>query len=218
MASFLDPLLRSGESSLALTNTRHNRVVARTLLTAFDSKSRRQGLLHHASLPDDSALIIAPSSAIHTFPCAFVIDVVHRRDVRVLKLRRDMPPRVAVASLACVCRPRARRWRSRANGYPASDTLPDRRGLRLIEKLPGARRTAGQIDESSAPLQRGCEDKHSGIVARRDVALRHRHCSTEGMPDRRRDKRFRLMNGRSHCEMFSRCHRAAAWLKTSGSP
>jgi uncharacterized membrane protein (UPF0127 family) len=99
MASFLDPLLRSGASSLVLTNTRHNRVVARTLLTAFDSKSRRQGLLQHASLPGDSALIIAPCSAIHTFFMRFVIDVAFvARDGRVLKLRRDMPPRRIAAA------------------------------------------------------------------------------------------------------------------------
>jgi uncharacterized protein len=99
MASFLDPLLRSGGSSLALANTRHHRIVARTLLTAFDSKSRRQGLLQHAFLPDDSALIIAPSNAIHTFFMRFVIDVAFvARDGRVLKLRRAMPPRRVAAA------------------------------------------------------------------------------------------------------------------------
>ena len=99
MASFLDPLLRSGGSSLALTNTRDNRVVARTLLTAFDSKSRRRGLLQHTFLPDDSAMIIAPSNAIHTFFMRFVIDVAFvARDGRVLKLRRDMPPRRVAAA------------------------------------------------------------------------------------------------------------------------
>jgi uncharacterized protein len=99
MASFLDPLLRAGGSSLALTNTRHNRVVARTLLTAFDSKSRRQGLLRHDFLPEDSALIIAPSNAIHTFSMRFVIDVAFvAKDGRVVKLRRDMPPRRIAAA------------------------------------------------------------------------------------------------------------------------
>jgi uncharacterized membrane protein (UPF0127 family) len=99
MASFLDPLLRSGGSSLALTNTRHNRIVARTLLTAFDSKSRRQGLLRHDFLPEDSALIIAPSNAIHTFFMRFVIDVAFvAKDGRVVKLRRDMPPRRIAAA------------------------------------------------------------------------------------------------------------------------
>jgi uncharacterized protein len=99
MASFLDPLLRSGGSSLALTNTRHSGIVARTLLTAFDSKSRRQGLLRHDFLPEDSALIIAPTNAIHTFSMRFVIDVAFvAKDGRVVKLRRDMRPRRIAAA------------------------------------------------------------------------------------------------------------------------
>ena len=99
MTSFLDPLLRSGGTPLALVNGRNDRIVARTLLTAFDSASRRQGLLRHDSLPDDSALIIAPTNAIHTFFMRFAIDVAFvARGGRVLKLRRDMKPwRMAAA-------------------------------------------------------------------------------------------------------------------------
>ena len=94
MTSFLDPLLRSGAASFALINTRHNRVVARTLLTAFDSRSRRKGLLGHDSLPDGSGLIIAPSQAIHTFSMRFAIDVAFvSKDGLVLKVRRAVPPR-----------------------------------------------------------------------------------------------------------------------------
>lgn len=93
MKSFLSPLLRSSESSFELTNTRNNRIVARTLITAFDSASRRQGLLKHDSLPAGSALIIAPSSAIHTFSMRFAIDVAFvSRDGQVLKVRSAMPP------------------------------------------------------------------------------------------------------------------------------
>ena len=93
MKSFLSPLLRQGAPSFALTNTRHNWVVARTLLTAFDSKSRRTGLLGRDSLPEGCALIIAPSQAIHTFSMRFAIDVAFvARDGRVLKVRRAMRP------------------------------------------------------------------------------------------------------------------------------
>ncbi len=93
MKSFLGPLLRSSDSSFALTNTRNNRIVARTLITAFDSASRRQGLLKHDSLAEGSALIIAPSSAIHTFSMRFAIDVAFvSRDGRVLKVRSALPP------------------------------------------------------------------------------------------------------------------------------
>ena len=100
MKSFLSPLLRPGASSLALTNTRHHRIVAHTLLTAFDSSSRRKGLLGRDSLPEGSALIIAPSQAIHTFSMRFAIDVAFvSRDGLVLKVRQAVPPRRIVVSL-----------------------------------------------------------------------------------------------------------------------
>jgi uncharacterized protein len=94
MKSFLSVLLQRPASSLALTNTRHQRIVARTLLTAFDSKSRRTGLLNHDTLPEGSALIIAPSQAIHTFSMRFSIDVAFvAKDGLVLKVRHRVPPR-----------------------------------------------------------------------------------------------------------------------------
>ena len=100
MQSFLSPLLRPGGASLALTNTRHHRVVARTILTAFDSKSRRTGLLEHDSLPEGSALIIVPSQAIHTFSMRFSIDVAFvSKDGVVLKVRQAVPPRRIAVSL-----------------------------------------------------------------------------------------------------------------------
>jgi uncharacterized membrane protein (UPF0127 family) len=120
MTSFLSPLLRSGASSFALTNTRHHRIVARTLLTAFDSKSRRTGLLDHDSLPEGSALIIAPTQAIHTFSMRFSIDVAFvARDGLVLKIRPAVPPRriaVSLRAFAVVELP--------AGALEASDTKP----------------------------------------------------------------------------------------------
>ena len=99
MTSFLDPLLRSRGTPFALTNSRSDRIVARTLLTAFDSASRRQGLLRRDALPEESALTIAPTSAIHTFFMRFAIDVAFvAQDGRVLRLRCDMGPwRMAAA-------------------------------------------------------------------------------------------------------------------------
>ena len=118
MKSFLSPLLRRGGVPLALTNTRHDRIVARTLLTAFDSKSRRKGLLDHETLPEGSALIIAPSQAIHTFSMRFAIDVAFvSKDGRVLKVRPAVPPRriaVAVRAFAVIELP--------AGALEASDT------------------------------------------------------------------------------------------------
>ena len=99
MKSFLNPLLRSSVGSFALTNTRNGKVVADTLSTAFDSVSRRRGLLKHDSLPEGHALIIAPSNAIHTFWMRFAIDVAFvTREGRVVKVCSTVVPwRIALA-------------------------------------------------------------------------------------------------------------------------
>jgi len=92
MKSFLDPLLRKSAPPLVLTNSRTNQIVASTLVPAFDSASRRRGLLKHDGLPEGSALVIAPTNAIHTFFMRFAIDVAFvSRDGRVLKVRKAMP-------------------------------------------------------------------------------------------------------------------------------
>ena len=120
MKSFLSPLLRSASSPHALTNTRHGRIVARTLLTAFDSKSRKKGLLGRDSLPEGTALIIAPCQGIHTFSMRFAIDVAFvAKDGRVLKVRQAVPPRriaVALRAFAVIELP--------AGALGASDTRP----------------------------------------------------------------------------------------------
>lgn len=99
MASFLTPLLRNPHAAHTLVNARTGDVVARRLLTAFDSASRRKGLLGMDSLPDATALIIAPSNAVHTFFMRFPIDIVLlAKDGRVLKVRHAVPRRrIAIA-------------------------------------------------------------------------------------------------------------------------
>lgn len=99
MPSFLSPLLRAGDSVFLLTNARNDRIVAETVLTAFDSESRRKGLLGRDSLAEGSALIIAPTSAIHTFSMRFAIDVLFvAKSGRVLKCRHELRPgRIAAA-------------------------------------------------------------------------------------------------------------------------
>jgi uncharacterized membrane protein (UPF0127 family) len=68
-------------------------------MAAFDSKSRRRGLLGHDSLSEGSAMVIAPCNAVHTFFMRFPIDIMFvARDGRVLKVRRDVRPwRLAAA-------------------------------------------------------------------------------------------------------------------------
>ncbi len=100
MKSFLSPLLRAGATDYVLENLRTGHVVADRLLTAFDSASRRQGLLGRDSLPAGAALIIAPSNAVHTFFMRFPIDVAFvRRDGRVIKVRSTVRPWRITASL-----------------------------------------------------------------------------------------------------------------------
>lgn len=100
MKSFLSPLLRTAAADHVLENVTTGRVVADRLLTAFDSASRRQGLLGRDGLPAGSALIIAPSNAVHTFFMRFPIDILFvGRDGRVIKMRSAVRPWRMTASL-----------------------------------------------------------------------------------------------------------------------
>jgi uncharacterized membrane protein (UPF0127 family) len=69
------------------------------LESAFDSASRKRGLLGRDGLPPAHALVIAPCSGVHTFRMRFPIDVIYAaRDGRVVKLRPDLRPgRISLA-------------------------------------------------------------------------------------------------------------------------
>ena len=49
--------------------------MADRLVPAFDSQTRRTGLLKHTSLDEGEAMIIAPTSAVHTWFMKFDIDI-----------------------------------------------------------------------------------------------------------------------------------------------
>ncbi len=92
-AHFLAPLLRPGWGACTLNIEGRNVTLATTILTAFDSKSRRRGLLGQSGLDEDAVLIIAPCSAVHTFRMQFPVDLVYvRTDGRVIKLRPEVGP------------------------------------------------------------------------------------------------------------------------------
>lgn len=74
--SFLGPILRSPSDRFILRNERSGRTLATAIETAFDSASRRKGLLGRDRLDEGAVLIIAPSNAVHTFFMRFPIDVV----------------------------------------------------------------------------------------------------------------------------------------------
>ena len=68
-------------------------------MPAFDSRSRRDGLLGHDVFDEGHAMIIAPSNAIHTFFMRFPIDIAFvTRAGRVVKTCRGVKPwRMAAA-------------------------------------------------------------------------------------------------------------------------
>lgn len=96
---FLRPLLDAPHETWLLTNARTAGVLARTIETAFDPKTRNRGLLGRAELPAGSAMILAPCSGIHTFFMQFSIDVAFvARDGRILRTRSTLQPwRMAIA-------------------------------------------------------------------------------------------------------------------------
>jgi len=98
-ASFLSPLLR-GQGPRCLANERTGQVIASDVRTAFDSETRRVGLLKDTFLPEETALVIAPTNAIHTFFMKFDIDVAFvARDGRILKVSAALRPWRMAASL-----------------------------------------------------------------------------------------------------------------------
>jgi uncharacterized membrane protein (UPF0127 family) len=93
MKSFVNSVLDSPDVPHRLMNTENGAVIAGLVSTAFDSASRRRGLLGRESMPAGCALIIAPTNAIHTWFMRFDIDVAFvDKTGRILKVRHSMPP------------------------------------------------------------------------------------------------------------------------------
>ena len=100
MPSFLSPLVKGDPKAFRLITRRTGAVIADTLLVAFDSRSRRTGLLKHKLLPTGHALIIAPCNSIHMFFMKFAIDVAFvAKDGTILKIRQRIRPWRMAASL-----------------------------------------------------------------------------------------------------------------------
>ncbi len=97
-AGFLEPLLKRDVAPQQLVNLTRGTVLAGRVEGAFDSASRKHGLLGRDGLDGESALVIAPCSGVHTFFMRFPIDVLFvARDGRVRKVRRSVAPwRVAI--------------------------------------------------------------------------------------------------------------------------
>ena len=93
MAHCLAPLVREPQGRYGLWNVRTGQPVATTVVAAFDSSSRRQGLLGREGLGAGEALILAPCSTIHTAFMRFPLDLVFLdRTGRVLKTSAGVRP------------------------------------------------------------------------------------------------------------------------------
>jgi uncharacterized protein len=91
VASWVNPLLREPTTRFRLVNARTGAVIADSVAGAFDSATRRRGLLGRDSMAAGEGLIIAPTNAIHTFFMRFEIDVAFvNREGRILKVRPSM--------------------------------------------------------------------------------------------------------------------------------
>jgi uncharacterized membrane protein (UPF0127 family) len=91
-AGFLRPLLAGSDTRCALRNQRNGRLLAQRVLRAFDSRSRRTGLLDRTGIGDE-AMIIAPTNLVHTWFMRFAIDIAFvARNGTVLKTYEAVPP------------------------------------------------------------------------------------------------------------------------------
>jgi uncharacterized membrane protein (UPF0127 family) len=133
MATFLSPLAARPDAGLVLRNARTGRVVAHRLLPAFESQTRRTGLLKHTSLADGEAMIIAPTNAVHTWFMKFDIDIAFvTRDGRVLKARDTVRPwrmTGAFGGFAVI--------EMKAGSFASADTVRGDR-LEIVEPQPSA--------------------------------------------------------------------------------
>ncbi len=117
---FLSSLLAAGPATWRLVNARTGSTLADRIETAFNSASRRRGLLGRATLPAGFALVIAPCNAVHTFGMKTAIDVVFAaRNGRVVKVREVVVPQRVTAA-----------WR----------------GFATVELPPGAVAAAGGVE------------------------------------------------------------------------
>ena len=91
--SFLSPMLTARGHPFVLRDLDSDTILATAVEAAFDSLSRRRGLLGRTEFVNGAALIIAPCSAIHTCFMRMDIDVVFvARGGRTLKTYSSLRP------------------------------------------------------------------------------------------------------------------------------
>lgn len=121
---FFRPFFGTSPAQHSLINQRSGVTVAATVVTAFDSASRRRGLLGLAAMPAGQAMIIAPSSAIHTWSMRFAIDVAFiTKTGRIVKIRSNVPPRRIAASFGAFAVIELASGTLEASGTTTGDTV-----------------------------------------------------------------------------------------------
>lgn len=122
-AGFLSPLVRRESKALRLVRA-DGLVLADRIEVAFDSRSRRHGLLGRDGLEPGGALIIAPCNAVHTWFMRFAIDLwFTARDGRILKVCEDVAPWRTAGSLKGFAVVELAAGRSRALGMRPDDVV-----------------------------------------------------------------------------------------------
>ena len=120
---FLSPLLQP-HATCRLVNRRNGKVVAHDLSVAIDSASRRKGLLGRDSMVQGSAIVIAPTNAIHTWFMRFDIDVAFvTKDGRILKIRHRLRPWRVFASMRAFAAIELPAGALESSGTESGDTL-----------------------------------------------------------------------------------------------
>jgi uncharacterized protein len=93
VAHCLSALVREPQGRFGLWNLRTGDAIATRVVAAFDSGSRRQGLLGRRGLLAGEALVLAPCSSVHTAFMRFPLDLIFvSRDGRVVKTSPGVRP------------------------------------------------------------------------------------------------------------------------------
>jgi len=152
MSHFLRPLLEPQQEA-KLVVERTGALFAAVLETAFDSATRRRGLLGREDLPAGQALVLAPCNAVHTFRMRFPIDVVFvARDGRITKIVERLAAWRAAASFSAFAT-----IELRAGAVDGRDVIVgDRLALRITNDDLRSRR-----DIRLVPGRRGCSQQSS---------------------------------------------------------
>lgn len=170
-STFLEPLIGQDAGRAELINAGQGSVLATRVEPAFDSKTRKRGLLGRTTIPEDFALIIAPCSAVHTIGMRTPIDLVFvTRNGTVTKTQRAVKPwRISASLRAFAVIEAAPGWIDR-HGIVAGETLALRRTPSAAEPAAPSRQAAQGASAGTTPAPHHTTRKRvalASVVGRR---------------------------------------------------